>query len=356
MEGMARKASQSGQILFRADDARVLLFKGRTDLITPTYFPAISGTGTNAPPLDLIGLVSTSSYPRMLVSAYDLVKMSKKESKRARDLISQFRKTGGTLLMDSGSFESFWFRDRSWTFAAYAQFVRGFRTDLYCSFDRYDLWSGTRKEPFSEQLRLAGLSAKLIPTSTCALIVRGPVPSRLLDAVSRLVEQSPVSVSALAIAERECGGNLLARAETVSRVRAILDEESDRILLHLLGCGSPLSLAVYASCGADSFDSQDWSQLAVDRSTIGFVDPAHLQLLNCKCGVCKKVRVDNYQRTLLHNLLFYQEYVLDLQRMIRENTLKDFLMARVPKTFYERLEKSRARTKASKSSKDKGGP
>ena len=301
---MARTASRSTEILYRADGARVLLLKGRADVVTPTYFPAISGTGTNAPPLDLIGLVSASSFPRMLVSAYDLARMSKREQQRARGLASKFGKTQGTIMLDSGSFESFWLRDPSWTFQAYAKLVRIYHTELYCSFDRYDLWSRTKKGAVAEQLRLAGLSAKLAPGSTCMLIVRGPVPSRLAETVSRLLGRSTILIRAIAIPERECGGSLLTRAETVSRVRQILDEKSDKIMLHLLGCGHPLSLAVYSFCGADAFDSQDWSQLAVDRSTLGFVDSAQLQLLNCMCGICKKVRIDNYQKTLLHKLLF----------------------------------------------------
>jgi len=316
-----------------------LLLKNRVDLITPTYFPAISSTGTNAPPLDFIGLVSTSSYPRVLVSAYDLAKLPKEERRRAEELILKFREVRGTMMLDSGSFESFWHRDMLWTFEDYARIVRTNQPDFYCSFDRYDLWLPTREGAVSEQLRLAEHSAELAPSSTCILVVHGPAPSQLTETVSRLLERSTVPIRAVAIPERECGGSLSVRAETVARIRMVLDQESDKILLHLLGCGHPLTMAVYTSCGAGAFDSQDWSQVAIDRTTLGFMDPAHIQLLECRCGICKRVRVDNYQKTLLHNLLFYQDYALDLQRMIRENTLRHFLMARLPEAFYGKLEK-----------------
>ncbi len=304
----------------------------------PTYFPAISGTGTNALPQDLVSLVATSSYPRILVSAFDLTALQVDHQRKAIHDLVQFRKSGGVVLLDSGAFESFWLRGDKWTFKTYSEAVRRFPSDFYCSFDQYHVRGRPRKPVGMRLVQVADSSAKIRPDATCLFIARGPTPSRLVTAVKSLIDRRSVPVEAIAVPERECGPNLLARSKTVAQVRSVLSERSEGIILHLLGCGHPKSLAIYAYCGADSFDSQDWSQLAVDRNTLEFVDIAHLELVHCKCGVCSRIKVDNYQRTLLHNLLFYQDFAIQLQRMIRENTMRDFLMARLGEPFLKKLE------------------
>jgi hypothetical protein len=56
--------------------ARVLeLSKNGKRLLTPTYFPAVSGAKLRLPVKQLIQFLMGKSYPRILVSSYDLLKM-----------------------------------------------------------------------------------------------------------------------------------------------------------------------------------------------------------------------------------------------------------------------------------------
>ncbi|MEM3172955.1 MAG: hypothetical protein QXE82_05395, partial [Candidatus Nitrosotenuis sp.] len=86
--------------------------------------------------------------------------------------------------------------------------------------------------------------------------------------------------------------------------------------------GNPLSMALFAIAGADIFDSIDWSRWVVDPRSLNFTDFANLSLTDCMCKVCRIKNMDPVLRSILHNLLFYQDFVLELQQSI---ILKDEL-------------------------------
>ena len=71
----------------------------------------------------------------------------------------------------------------------------------------------------------------------------------------------------LAVPERALGDGIIARTLSVRRLRQALDKLGFYCPLHLLGTGNPLSIAVYAMAGADSFDGLEWCQTVVDHQT-----------------------------------------------------------------------------------------
>src|SRR5437763_695165 len=82
------------------------------------------------------------------------------------------------------------------------------------------------------------------------LIARGPTSKQLLESVRSIIANSPTPLRAIAIPERECGPNLLERTGTVAKVRSLLDSVSKGTILHVLGCGFPLTAGVYTYAGA----------------------------------------------------------------------------------------------------------
>ncbi|WP_182212931.1 hypothetical protein [Stenotrophomonas acidaminiphila] len=50
-------------------------------------------------------------------------------------------------------------------------------------------------------------------------------------------------------------------------LRKALDDNGRYVGLHLLGTGNPISIALYAWAGADSFDGLEWCQTVVDHDT-----------------------------------------------------------------------------------------
>ena len=66
---------------------------------TPTYFPSLSSTKTRFSLTELFYLLKYNKYPRLLLSAFDIDKLSEKE--KIKQSIAEFRKQG-ILFLDSG--------------------------------------------------------------------------------------------------------------------------------------------------------------------------------------------------------------------------------------------------------------
>ena len=288
----------------------------------------------SARPIDLIKLVVDTRYPRVLVSAYDLHKLEGKQRTWAAQGLSRFRAAGGFVFLDCGVFESYWLRDDRWDFRHYERIVRAFERDFYASFDGVGRVSTTRALSIGFEPPAIRRSIRLAEDSLCALIAHAATPQRLVKAVTALAKHATAarrsvtrrSSLMVAVAERECGTSVVERAGTIAAIRVSLERVARPALLHILGCGYPTSMAAYASAGADTFDSRDWCEVAIDWRTFSTVDFSLLGPTGCPCKVCSKFRIDNLQKGLLHNLLFYQTFALRIQRMVQEGTLDDFLL------------------------------
>lgn len=314
-------------------------------LRTPAYFPAVSGASMSARPLDMIKLVIDTKYPRVLVSAYDLAKLERKQQARVASELRRFRAAGGFVFLDCGMFESYWLRDERWDFRHYEKVVHAFEQDFHASFDGVVRMPPVRGLSMGFQPLDVTRSIGLAPDSQCVLIAHATTPERLVKAVTALakfalanrkgsIQTSPL---VLAVAERECGTGVAQRAGAITAIRRSLDQFEVPALLHVLGCGYPVSIAAYSSAGADSFDSRDWSEAAIDWRNFSTVDFSLLSATGCPCKVCKKFRIDNLQKGFLHNLLFYQTFSIQLHRMIRERTLDDFLLETLGATTFRSL-------------------
>src|SRR5207244_8880784 len=86
-------------------------------------------------PDDLLRLIAASSYPRLLLSAYDISSLTGPRALEVSRRLAKYRKEGGSVLLDSGLFESIWKDDGGWTFGRYAEVVKKFTIDFFCSYD-----------------------------------------------------------------------------------------------------------------------------------------------------------------------------------------------------------------------------
>ncbi|HXG13563.1 MAG TPA: hypothetical protein VNK25_00325 [Candidatus Nitrosotenuis sp.] len=294
----------------------------KKQLVTPTYFPSISSVATRLPLEPLVQSIVRSGYPRLLVSAYDLAGLSRENYNRISRMLDRFSKENNFLLTDSGSFESYWFRDKRWNFKKYKTVVNKIKSDFFTSFDNIP----DSHADYSDILRLthqnAKNSSKLMKDNHCITICHGQSPEQIQKLVKKLSTNNSELCRIIAIPERSCGKTLHDKIKTVQKIRNILDNDKTENVLHILGCGNPLSMALFAMAGADIFDSIDWSRWVVDLRSLGFTDFANLSLTDCMCKVCRMKNMDPILRAILHNLLFYQDFVLELQQSI---ILKDEL-------------------------------
>jgi queuine/archaeosine tRNA-ribosyltransferase len=235
------------------------------------------------------------------------------------------------ILLDSGVFESYWFQDGKWNFAKYASVVKKVSPAFFISFDGGVHTHGKRGED-GFVLRDVDRSISLSPKAICLVAVHGTTPERLVKNVQTLLDKRP-HVVAIAVAERDCGETIIQRSHTIALVRNALGER----FLHILGCGHPQSMAAYVYVGADSFDSLDWCRHGIRRSTNDLVDLSHVSIQGCSCNVCGQ-GVARTEAALLHNLLYYQDFSAQLQRMTKEGTLRDFIMAHLGKTAIETID------------------
>ena len=296
-------------------------FKNKS-LKTPTYFPAISSIETKYQTRDLITLLSNSAYPQMLISAYDYYYHLSKE-KNLKKIINNYSNKGNFLFVDSGGYESFWIKRKEWNFNIYKKTISKIDSDFYTSLDdKNEPKSISDYEKFFRKIINAGI---ILSTSQYLPIFQADSSTRLIEIIARFLKAYPSALRYFAIRERECGTTIVERAKTIFEIRNLLDEEGNRQILHVLGAGHPLSIALYSHCGADSFDSTDWYRYALDLEYLTFRDFSHLEIMDCPCKACTKIS-DPVTKTLLHNLDMYSTLMIKIQRHIQKDSMKEFLL------------------------------
>jgi tRNA-guanine family transglycosylase len=302
-------------------------------LLTPSYFPSISSYGVKFSMNDLLYLLSFHKYPRLLLSAYDLYNSEPREKARLMSTIKEYRQQG-LLFVDSGLYESSWRNDPNWNITSYKSLLSQTQFDLYTSFDALpDLKKRETQAEFGDRTFKNVLESSVLQNDNLLIaILHGSSPAALISIVEEFVERHPNLCGAIAVAERDCGYSVLERAGTISEIRRKLNKRGNENLLHVLGCGNPLSILLFSYCGADTFDSLDWLKYVInpDPNSLLINDFSHLPLLNCKCRICddpKHKSVDYLEKVLLHNLYFYQNFVVQIQSLIRHDNLETYLRA-----------------------------
>jgi queuine/archaeosine tRNA-ribosyltransferase len=139
----------------------------------------------------------------------------------------------------------------------------------------------------------------------------------------------------LAVAERELGDGIVARARTVKEIRVALDAVVPDCALHLLGTGNPLSLLVFAIAGANSFDGLEWCQTVTDPDGVRLLHFQQRELVRSLVPEEILAKWTYDQATLLHNLAFYSWWMNQVRDAIRGQRAWDLLSKLVPPTAFE---------------------
>jgi len=310
---------------------------GAKILRTPTYFPSISSYGIKFQLSDLLYFAKFHSHPCVLVSAYDLYYLEQNEKKRLLPMMEEYRKKG-VLFLDSGLFESSWTKGKGWDIASYKSEMVNTKFDFYSSFDVF------RDRETSEH-EFAKLSFENIVESSVfsdnvvfAAILHEETAEKLIVLVKKFIEEYPNLCGCIAVAERDCGKDIVERAETILQISEVMNNNECQNILHILGCGNPKSMMLFSYCGADSFDSLDWLKYVINPTDNSIHDFSHLELLNCKCHVCAHYTGADYlQRALAHNLLYYRIFVDNMQSLIRNNVMRPYLDKHIGKNVIEKI-------------------
>ncbi len=304
-----------------------------TVLPIPCFFPSISSVKTNLRPVDYLRVLVATNYPVYLVSAYDIHHAQPEDRAAMETLLSAPRSGNAVVLMDSGNYEAFWLRDSSWSAESFASVLRKQRFHLAFCFDNHRPPAGA--DAVVDDIERAVLRDQ----ESCAQGTVVPIihaPSDILPEVSRKIAEK-LRPLLIAVPERALGDGVLKRGETVSKIRAALDEVEYYCPLHLLGTGHPLSILIYAMCGADSFDGLEWCQTVVDRATGRLSHFHQYEFFADEIALGKFADLPYALKVLIHNLLYYRKWVDAVRDALIGGSALQLAASHLPGTIVESL-------------------
>lgn len=286
----------------------------------PCFFPSVSSLKTNLMPVDYVELLDAAKHPLFLVSAYDIAHCPPPDSARMADAMTRSRERGSVILMDSGNYESFWKDDRTWTRTRFHQVIREYDHALCFCYDNQE--PPDASEAIAEDVVTSVFRDQHHAIGAVIPIVHGP--AELLPAAVRAVAEQLFPVI-LAVPERALGHGIVERTKTVRRIRRFLNELDQYCPLHLLGTGNPLSIAVYAMAGADSFDGLEWCQTAVDHETGRLYHFHQWDFFKDQTCWGDDSTLPYIPSALMHNLAFYSVFMEELRESLMRDTAEAFL-------------------------------
>lgn len=313
----------------------------------PVFVPSVSSHETQLRPAAGAQVLALYHAPVVLVSAYDL----SRDPERAlvRKHLGRIRENAGVIFVDSGNYEAYRKKDRTWSQAEFHRLLREFDSDLAFSFDRLDT-PATISQAASAVLKSIERDRKvakrtLVPIVHVPRTTNGKARTDLLPGLMAQVTKALKPIL-IAVPERELGDGLIERARMIMIIRDTLNELGFYQPLHLLGTGNPLAIAVFAAAGADSFDGLEWCRTAVDRETALLYhhqqyDFFRYQTALSSSAVVQAAATDPKAsfvgRLALHNIDFYFEWSSAVRDNLRRGTLDRFLAMKLPKGAFDDL-------------------
>lgn len=321
------------QFLYDNNTKRKLFFPVRGKALRlPIYFPSISSIKTGLSPFDYFKILQGLGQTHFLVSAFDIDKSFQRDEFIAK-LQANIENDGSIILMDSGNYESWWMRDKSWVIDSFNNILKYDISDLAFSYDNQTPPSDINEN--ATAVAKATVASQNISKTTSIIPIIHCSKENLIDAVLEL--QSRTNCEMVSIPERILGVGLLERITTVTNLRKALNKLDNYTYIHLLGTGNPFSLLLFSLAGADSFDGLEWCQTVVDSKTAVLYHFQQRELILDGCGFCKS-DLDYTLSTLGHNINFYNQWMKEIQDAIEAKKEIDLLGVWFDSNFISSLE------------------
>ncbi len=293
----------------------------------PCFFPSISNVKTNLPPLEYLRVLTAAQHPLFLISAYDVYRASPNDRQSMEKLLSRAYRSKTIILLDSGNYEAYWTDDKKWTRTQFAKVLKLQRFHLAFCYDNQHPPKSV-KAIVNDVERSVLRDQKGSPDATIIPIVHGT--DKTLPMAARKVAERLRPIL-LAVPERVLGDGIVDRAKVVSQIRSALNQIGYYCPLHLLGTGNPLSILTYTICGADSFDALECCQTAADHATGRLFHFHQWDFFSDQTPVKKLTNLPYAQRVLVHNLLFYRNWLNMLCRSVKEQRELELANKYLPK-------------------------
>ena len=295
------------------------------------FVPSISTVKTNFATSEyLLPLISFANMTQQfLISAFDIARS--RERGALVQLLRKARERGQIVMMDSGNYESYWKEEQeSWKRSDFHSVIRDTPFSVAFSFDEQDPPDNIEAhfriviDGWHQDQECAG-DRLIVP------IVHGN--SELLPSLcARIAEETGVQL--IAVAERELGRGVIERAQTVLALRRALDEIGRYVGLHLLGTGSPISIALYGNAGADSFDGLEWFHTSIDHDSGLMFHLSQYDFFRFQTEWGEDDLPFEW-RAFAHNLTFFEDWMQRLRRVIFNRGFITFCRLNFPRNIFE---------------------
>jgi queuine/archaeosine tRNA-ribosyltransferase len=298
------------------------------------YFPSISSVKTALCPLGYLQLLSSLGglNGQFLVSAFDLAGMDQPQA--AQQALASAHQASVVTLMDSGNYESFWKNAQAdWKQADFHRILADFPCDLAFGFDE-------QQPPASADdhvsLIVERWQADQTAAGNCLVVPIVHASANELPSLCAAVA-TKTGVTMLAVPERRLGDGVLERARAVKDIRVALNELGRYVVLHLLGTGNPISIALYSAMGADSFDGLEWCQTVVDHESGLLYHLSQADFFTGQTAWGDDGELSFQARTLAHNLEFFSDWMQRLRDAVSQDRLPEFCRSNLPPRAFHRV-------------------
>lgn len=312
---------------------------GTNTIDLPCFFPAISSTAKSTlSVIDHLALLISFKQPNFLISAFDihdLLKRNQQTSRAVMDLIYKAYGGKSIILLDSGNYEKYWRKlKRGWTARKFIEVFRYLPIELAFCYDNLK-----PSEDRDQVIREIEKSLRRDQKSTSLQYILPIVHSKDSKHVPYICQEvvSHLKPLLIAVPERELGEGIFKRAETIVAIRKALDSTGAYYPLHILGTGNPLSILLFAACGADSFDGLEWCQTSVDKDTGRLYHSQLADLFLHQSQFGKTEGLGFAAKALMHNLTFYHEWMRMIRVNVEKGNLPDMLKKYFPQRAFDEL-------------------
>src|SRR6266571_2605069 len=244
-----------------------IIHPSRVEIDTPLLVPSFSSKGFRfddkgkSEIVDALEVTSEVLTESMLISAYDI--FHKHISKKCLVADLTFVDSGGYEVSDDHDFSAVYRHKcptRGWKEGWLRKVLDRWPKRFPCAAISYDHPRDRRS--LSQQIASARALFARYPTQLHDFLLKPERPGfQGLGDVLRKLEgdvQAIKEFHIVGMTEKELGGSMLDRMESVARLRLAMDAAAIQTPLHIFGSLDPLSCCLYFLAGADVFDGLTW--------------------------------------------------------------------------------------------------
>ena len=314
---------------------------GEKKIDVPTFFRSVSSHETALQPAAAIQALKLVNCNAVLVSAYDIIHEKLERRDQIISDLKALQLAGSVVLLDSGNYEASRKQDTSWTSSKFHEALHITPHDLAFCFDDLnppsDVEGVCRSVVDSATMNASKTTKPILPIVHAPRKLSGEIAFDLIpETIKRICEEMrPIVV---AVPERELGHGILARASMVRDIRQGLNTLGFYQPLHLLGTGNPLSIAIFAAVGADSFDGLEWCRTVANSQTGALYHFQHFDFfwqseiygsLLVRDAVTSD-RIEYSGKVVFHNLDFFSTWMAQISENLRIGKIDIFLTEKIP--------------------------